>query len=84
MLYWFVADIFPEYRAAFPDRFPITAHDLRRRGITLMVAATGSIDKTAEAIGIHPDTARRHYLDSKKAFDSDELFKKMAGVLVPK
>lgn len=84
MLYWFVADIFPEYRAAFPDRFPITAHDLRRRGITLMVAATGSMDRTAEAIGIHPDTARRHYLDSKQAFDSDELFKKLAGVLVPK
>ena len=84
MLYWYVADLFPEYRAAFPDRFPITAHDLRRRGITLMVAATGSIDKTAEAIGIHPDTARRYYLDAQKAFDSDELFKKMAGVLVPK
>ena len=84
MLYWFVADLFPEYRAAFPDRFPITAHDLRRRGITLMVAATGSIDKTAEAIGIHPDTARRHYLDAEKAFASDELFKKLAGILVPK
>jgi len=47
-----------------------------------MVAATGSIDRTAEAIGIHPDTARRHYLDSKQAFDSDDLFKKLAGVLV--
>ncbi|MBY0457295.1 MAG: site-specific integrase, partial [Gemmataceae bacterium] len=84
MLYWYIADLFPEYRAAFPDRFPITPHDLRRRGITLMVAATGSIDKTAEAIGIHPDTARRHYLDAQKAFASDELFKKMASVLVPK
>jgi len=84
MLYWYVADLFPEYRAAFTDRFPITPHDLRRRGITLMVRATGSIDQTAEAIGIHPDTARRHYLDAQQAFHSDELFKKMAGVLVPK
>ena len=49
-----------------------------------MVAATGSIDKTAEAIGIHPDTARRHCLDAQKAFASDELFKKLASVLVPK
>jgi hypothetical protein len=50
----------------------------------MMVAATGSIDRTAQAIGVHPDTARRHYLDTKQAFDFAELFKKMATVLVPK
>lgn len=49
-----------------------------------MVAATGSIDKTAESIGIHLNTARRHYIDAQKAFASDELIKKLAGFLVPK
>jgi hypothetical protein len=49
-----------------------------------MTAATGSVDKTAQALGVHPETARKHYLDAQQAFDSAELFKKLAGVLVPK
>ena len=44
-------------------------HDLRKRFITLTLAATHSIDQTAEAIGIDPRTARRHYLDAKRAID---------------
>jgi hypothetical protein len=85
LIYWFVDDICPEYRREFPDRFPMTAHDLRRRAITLTVMATnGSVDAAAKALRIHPDTARKHYLDASKAFDTDTLLKKMAGVLVPK
>ena len=83
-MYWFIDDIFPQYRKAFPDRPPITAHDLRRRAITLMVEATQSVDATAEALGIHPETARKHYLDAKQAYNSAELFKKLASILVPK
>ena len=85
LMYWFIDDICPQYRKAFPERPHITAHDFRRRAITLTVVATGgSVDKTAEALGIHPDTARKHYLDAKKAFDTDALMKKMAAILVPK
>ncbi len=84
LMYWFIDDIFPQYRKAFPDRPPITAHDLRRRAITLMVEATQSVDATAESLGIHPETARKHYLDAKQAYNSAELFKKLASVLVPK
>jgi predicted ArsR family transcriptional regulator len=49
-----------------------------------MVGATGSVDQTAEALGVHPETARKHYRDARQAFNSEELFKRMAGVLVPK
>ncbi|HEV3437115.1 MAG TPA: site-specific integrase [Gemmata sp.] len=84
LMYWFIDDIFPQYRKAFPDRPHIMAHDLRRRAITLMVEATQSVDATAEALGVHPETARKHYLDAQQAYNSTELFKKMADVLVPK
>ena len=83
VMYWFIDDIVPQYRKAFPTRPYITAHDLRRRGITLLVAAPG-LDQTAEALGIHPDTARKHYLDAQQACNSTDLFQQMASVLVPK
>jgi integrase len=82
-LYWAVLDLFEKYRKAYPERPPIRSHDLRRRAITLTVAATQSVDSAAEALGVHPTTARRHYIDSKAAFNSTELLKKMASVLVP-
>ena len=59
-------------------------HDLRKRFITLTLAATHSIDQTAEAIGIDPRTARRHYLDAKRAIDGQALLERMADVLRPK
>ena len=84
-MYWFIDDVCPKYREAFPNRPHLTPHDLRRRTITLaVVASDGSVDAAAKALRIHPDTARKHYLDAAKAFDTDTLLKKMAGVLVPK
>lgn len=59
------------------------AHDLRRRGIALLVKAHGP-DRTAEALGVHPDAARKHYLDAKQAFNSTNVFTQMAAALVPK
>jgi integrase len=82
-LFWAVLDLFEKYHKAHPTRPPIRSHDLRRRAITLTVAATQSVDAAAEALGIHPTTARRHYIDSKAAYDSTELLKRMAAVLVP-
>jgi integrase len=82
-LYWAVRRLFVQYAHTFPDRPRITAHDLRRRAITLVVKATGSVDAAADALGVSPATARKHYLDTEKAFDSAELLKKLAAVLVP-
>jgi hypothetical protein len=77
-----VAALFRDWNAENPDR-RLKPHDLRKRAITLTVAATQSIDQTAEAIGIDPGTARRYYLDAKRAIDGQELRRKMANVLRP-
>ncbi|MBM3982932.1 MAG: hypothetical protein FJ304_22205 [Planctomycetes bacterium] len=83
LMYWAVGVIFPQYREAYPDRPHMTAHDLRGRGITQLVKAHG-IDASAKAIGIHPDTARRHYLDAQQAFDTNAIMTQAANVLLPK
>lgn len=82
--YTVVCNIFKEYSEAHPDRPRFTAHGLRRRAITLTVQATGSVDAAATAIGVHPQTARTHYLDAQRAFDTDETMKRVAEALRPK
>jgi integrase len=83
-VYWTMGNIFREYAAAQPDRPRLTPHALRRRAITLTVAQTQSVDATAQAIGLNPATARRYYLDSQRAFDTDEVFRRVGGALLPK
>ncbi len=61
----------------------VTPHSLRRRAITLVATATQSVDATAQAIGINPQTARAYYLDAQRAFQADDVFRKVASVLVP-
>jgi len=80
---WAVRRLFEQYAALFPDRPRITPHNLRSRAITQAVKISGSVDAAAEAIGVKSQTARKHYLDSEKAFDSTELLKKMASALLP-
>jgi len=75
--------IFDEWNRTHPDT-PVRSHDLRKRAITLTTMATGNVDKTAHALGIDPQTARRYYLDAQKAFDGAELMRRMADVLRPK
>ena len=76
-----VRRLFSSYADAFPDR-PVKAHDLRRRAITLTVKLCGSVDAAAEALGLTAATVRKHYLDNKKGFDTLELQKRMARVLL--
>lgn len=75
-----MSNIFREYNRAHPGK-KVKPHDLRKRAITLTTLASGSVDATAQAIGIDPQTARRYYLDAQAAFDSEALLKKMADVL---
>lgn len=82
-LYWAVTNLFREYSAEHPDA-PVKAHDLRRRAITLTATVTQSVDAAAQAMGVDPQTARKHYLDAQRAFDGEELLKRMAGILRPK
>ena len=77
-----MSNIFREYNAAHPGA-RVKPHDLRKRAITLITVATKSVDETARAVGIDPQTARRYYLDAERAFDSDALLTKMAHVLDP-
>jgi hypothetical protein len=75
--------VFAAFNVSRPGEPKLRPHDLRRRAITLMTAATQSVDATAQAVGVGPATARRYYLDAQRAFDSDALFTKLAGVLRP-
>jgi integrase len=77
-----VRRLFVKYAKAFPER-PIMPHDLRRRAITQTVKACGSVDMAGDMLGVTAATARKHYLDSKQAFDTSQLYKKMSGILVP-
>lgn len=76
-----VQEYLDKYNRRNPDRTPITSHDLRRRAVTLLTEATGSIDTAAAAVGMTPATARKHYLDSKKAFDSQKVLRQHADKL---
>lgn len=82
-VYHSVSNLFREYNAAHPDCPRLTPHALRRRAITLATMVTGSLDQTAQAIGIDPQTARAYYLDAQRAFDTDAVFRRVAGVLRP-
>jgi integrase len=73
-LYHAITKIFGEFGQAHPEhRF--SPHALRRRAITLTAAATQSVDLTAQAMHIDPQTARKYYLDSQRAFDGQEVLR---------
>jgi integrase len=81
-MYNAVKSIFKKYNDANPTA-RVKTHDLRKRAITVLALATQNVDQTADALGIDPQTARKHYLDASKAFDTAALLKKMSGVLLP-
>jgi integrase len=80
LMYHGMQNIFREYAE---QGGKLRSHGLRKRAITLMTLATQNVDQTAEAIGIDAQTARKYYLDAKKAFEGSDLFKKLASVLRP-
>lgn len=80
LMYHGMQNIFREYAEAGGK---LRSHGLRKRAITLMTLATQNVDQTAEAIGIDAQTARKYYLDAKKAFGGNDLLKKMAAILRP-
>lgn len=80
-----VNNIFRQYNDAHPDRLPrLTPHGLKRRAVTQTVRALGSTDEAANALDIHPQTAKACYLDEKLAFDSDAAMIRISSVLRPK
>jgi integrase len=82
VLYHAVQSIFREYGHAMPQH-KVKTHDFRRRAITLTSDMVGGdMNKVAEAIGVTPETANRHYLDRKRVTDAAEVQRQMAGVLL--
>ena len=69
-----VQNLFREFNKTRPAGGKLRPHDLRARAITLVAAATQSVDATAQAMGVDPQTAR-HYLDAKKAFDGSAVLR---------
>lgn len=82
LMYNFSKWLFKEYAKAHPEA-KVKSHDFRKRAITMTAAATQNVDQTASALGVTSQTAARYYLDSKRAFDGQELMRKMASVLLP-
>jgi integrase len=77
-----IQNLFKEFNEGRAKKDRVRPHDLRARAITMVAAATGSVDATAEALGVDPQTAR-HYLDAAKAFHGSEIMKKLGAVLLP-
>jgi integrase len=80
---WTVQNLFREFNRGRPKESWLRPHDLRARAITVIATATQSVDATAQAMGIDPQTAR-HYVDAGKAFDRSEILKQAADLLRPK
>ncbi|QJX01079.1 hypothetical protein [Frigoriglobus tundricola] len=76
-----IGNIFREYSEAHPDRPRLSPHALRRRGITLTVAATQSVDAASQAIGVTAATVKAAYLNAERAFHADAVFSKLAETL---
>ncbi|MBN9517189.1 site-specific integrase [bacterium] len=82
VLYHAVLSIFREYGKVNPAN-KVKTHDLRKRAITLTVmAVNGDLEAAAQAIPVTADTARRHYLDTKRAYNAADIQRRTAGVLL--
>jgi len=81
VMYNAMKSIFRAYGRAHPEA-KVKTHDLRKRAITLTSGKTQSVDKTAEALGLTAQTARKYYVEASRAFDGAEVMKEMADVLL--
>lgn len=77
-------NIFREYSDSHPDRRRISPHKFRGYGITTMATVTGSVDLTAQALGVNAQTARKYYLNAARAFDAADAFKVATEKMLPK
>ncbi len=75
-----VQNLFREFNRGRAPADRVRPHDLRARAITLVAAATQSVDATAQAMGVDPQTAR-HYLDARKAFDGSAVLRAAQAAL---
>jgi integrase len=82
MVYWVIGNIFREFSEAHPDQPRLSPHSLRRRAITMVTIVTQSVDATAQALGVSSATVRSHYLDAQRAFNTDEVFRRAASLLL--
>jgi integrase len=80
---WTIQNLFREFNRGRAAEARLRPHDLRARAITIVVTATGSVDATAQAMGVDPQTAR-HYLDAKKAYDQEVIMRDATPLLLPK
>jgi hypothetical protein len=82
VMYHAVQSIFRQYGHAVPQH-KVKTHDFRRRAITLTSDIVGDdMTKVSEAIGVTPETARRHYLDAQHVANAEEVQRWIAEVLL--
>lgn len=46
------------------------------------MVGNGDLEAAAQAIPVTADTARRHYLDTKRAYNAADIQRRTAGVLL--
>jgi len=82
VFYHAVQSIFREFGSKNPGH-KVKTHDLRKRAITLTVMAmNGDLEAAAQAIPVTADTARKHYLDTERAYNAADIQRRTAGMLM--
>ncbi|HET6576337.1 MAG TPA: tyrosine-type recombinase/integrase [Fimbriiglobus sp.] len=80
VMYNAMKSFFRAYGRAHPEA-KIKSHDLRKRGLTMTSGEVG-VDRAAAAMGVTAETARKYYVDQKRAFDGAEVFRQMGQKLL--
>jgi integrase len=82
VFYHAMQSIFRDYGEANPAH-KVKTHDLRKRAITLTsMALNGDLEAVAQVIPVTADTARRHYLDTQRAYNAADIQRRTAGILL--
>jgi integrase len=78
-LYYWVENLFADYRKAFPDQPVLTTHMFRKRAFTL--AWKNGIDarRASIAYGCNVDTVMAHYVALDEQEVTDDVFERMNG-----
>jgi hypothetical protein len=77
-LYFWIENLFAEYRKAHEDRPVLTTHMFRKRAFTMAWQAGIDVRHASIAYGCNVDTLMKHYIALDEQQVTDDVFAKMA------